>query len=181
MAIGAEIWRRLDGVRLLSLDLDGVLTDGGLYYAADGSELRKYHVRDGMGIKLVQKAGLQVSLVTMSDIPAIRIRTERLGIEHAHMGIVEKLPVLEKICAQLGIGLDAVLHIADDVNDLSVLRAVGLPVAVADAMDAVKGVARYVTEKPGGHGAVREICDLLLASRERQQANIQQQKGRMSQ
>jgi len=181
MAIAAEIWRRLEGVRLLSLDLDGVLTDGGLYYAEDGSELRKYDVKDGMGIKLVQKAGLQVCLITQSNVPAIRIRAERLGIAHAHMGIEAKLPVLQGICDRLGIGLENVMHIADDVNDLPVLRAVGLPVAVADAVDAVKAVARHVTAKNGGRGAVREMCDLLLAGRDRQKATTQQQLGSMAQ
>lgn len=181
MAIAAEIWRRLEGVRLLSLDLDGVLTDGGLYYAADGTELRKYDVKDGMGIKLVQRAGIHVSLITQSNVPAISVRAERLGIEHAHLGVEAKLPVLQRICDRLHIGLDQVMHIADDVNDLPALRAVGLPVAVADAVDAVKAVVRHVTQKPGGQGAVREMCDLLLASRDREISNRQQQLGSMAQ
>jgi 3-deoxy-D-manno-octulosonate 8-phosphate phosphatase (KDO 8-P phosphatase) len=165
MTIAAELWRRLAAVRLLSLDLDGVLTDGGLYYTDEGTELRKYDVKDGMGIKLVQRAGLAVSLITQSTAPAIAHRAVRLGIEQAHLGIEEKLPMLRKICDGLGFGLDAVLHIADDVNDLPVLRAVGLPVAVADAVAEVKAVADLTTSRPGGHGAVREICDLLLRAR----------------
>jgi 3-deoxy-D-manno-octulosonate 8-phosphate phosphatase (KDO 8-P phosphatase) len=176
MKITAELWRRLAAIRLLSLDLDGVMTDGGLYYADDGSELRKFDVRDGMGIKLVQKAGFEVSLITMSTAPAIAHRCRRLGIAHAHLGIEPKLPLLQKICDGMGIGLDKVLHLADDVNDLPVLRAVGLPVAPADAMPQVVAVARYVTQKPGGRGAIREICDLLLQAREQEtQQGSQQQ------
>jgi 3-deoxy-D-manno-octulosonate 8-phosphate phosphatase (KDO 8-P phosphatase) len=177
MTITAELWRRLAGVRLLSLDLDGVLTDGGLYYTDEGTELRKFDVKDGMGIKLVQKAGLPVSLITQGTTPAIAHRAARLGIDEAHLGIEEKLPMLRKVCEKLGIGLEAVLHIADDVNDLPVLRAVGLPVAVADAVPQVLAVARFVTAKPGGHGAVREICDLLLQARTmaaEQQRSVQQ-------
>ena len=97
------------------------------------------------------------------------------------MGIETKLPVLRGICDRLGIGLENVMHIADDVNDLPVLRAVGLPVAVADAVETVKAVARHVTFKNGGKGAVREMCDLLLASRDREKTNTQQQLGSMAQ
>jgi 3-deoxy-D-manno-octulosonate 8-phosphate phosphatase (KDO 8-P phosphatase) len=156
---------RLAGIRLLSLDLDGVLTDGGLYYTEAGDVMRKYDVKDGMGIELLMQAGLPVSVITASDTPAIATRLARLRIPHVRMGIRHKLPELQAICAGLGIGLDQVLHLADDVNDLPVLDVVGLPVAVADALPAVKAVARHTTARPGGRGAVREICDALIAAR----------------
>lgn len=153
------------GIRLLSLDLDGVLTDGGLYYTADGDAMRKYDVKDGMGIEMVLGAGLPVSVITASDTPAIATRLRKLRIPHARFGVRDKLPVLQALCAELGIGLAQVLHMADDVNDLPVLRAVGFPVAVADAVDAVRDACIHVTARPGGRGAVREVCDLLLRAR----------------
>lgn len=158
----ADLVARFRAVKLLSLDLDGTLTDGGLYYADDGSEMRKYFVQDGFGILLVKEAGIEVCLITMSDTPAIQKRIDRLKIRFGHMGVRHKLPVLKEICTQLGLGLDAVCHVADDLNDLDVMQAVGLPVAVANARPQVKQAAAYVTEAAGGDGAVREVCDLLL-------------------
>jgi len=160
--IDADLIARFRSTRLLSLDLDGTLTDGGLYYAEDGSELRKYFVQDGFGILLVKEAGIEVCLITMSDTPAIQKRIERLKIRFGHMGVRDKLPRLQQICAELGIGLDEVCHVADDLNDLDVLHAVGLPIAVANARPQIRAAAAYVTQSSGGHGAVREVCDLLL-------------------
>lgn len=160
--LDADLIAKLRQVKLLSLDLDGTLTDGGLYYAEDGSELRKYFVQDGFGIVAVKQAGIEVALITQSDTPSIGRRIERLKIRHGHMGIHDKLPKLKEICAALGIGLHEVCHVADDLNDLEVMGAVGLPVAVANARPQVKTAAAYVTEAAGGHGAVREVCDLLL-------------------
>lgn len=160
--LDADLIARFKAVKLLSLDLDGTLTDGGLYYADDGTELRKYFVQDGYGLMLVREAGIELCLITMSDTPSIQRRIDRLRIRFGHMGVRHKLPVLQAACAELGIGLDAVCHVADDLNDLDVLRAVGLPVAVANARPQVKRAAAYVTAAAGGAGAVREVCDLLL-------------------
>lgn len=147
-------------IRLLSLDLDGVLTDGGLYYTDDGSELRKFDVKDGMGVKLAMQAGLRVCLITASTAPAISHRMARLGIKEAHLGVEEKYDRLFDIAQRLDIPFSAIAHMADDVNDLSVLRKVGLPIAPADALPEVRQIARYVTDARGGRGAVREVCDL---------------------
>lgn len=156
---------RLARVALLSMDLDGTLTDGGLYYTEDGGELRKYHVRDGMGIKMVQAAGIQTAIITMSTTPAITRRAERLAIEHLVLGSHDKVAALTAICQEMGTGLDQVAHIGDDVNDLPLLRVVGCPVAVGDAIDPVKAAAIWVTPSQGGRGAVRDLCDRLLAAR----------------
>lgn len=150
-------------IRLLSLDLDGVLTDGSLYYADDGSELRKFDVKDGMGLKLAQAAGLKLCLISASTAPAIAHRMKRLGIE-AHLGIEDKRACLDAIAARHAIPLPAVAHMADDVNDLPVLRVVGLAIAPQDAMASVRATATYVTRAPGGRGAVREVTDLWRAA-----------------
>lgn len=157
--------RQTSDIQLLSLDLDGVLTDGGLYYTDGGDVMRKYDVKDGMGIEMIMAAGLPVSVITSSETLAIATRLRKLRVPHVYMGIREKLPVLQEICASLGLRMSQVMHVADDLNDLPVLRAVGFPVAVADAVSAVKDAAVYVTSKPGGRGAVREICDMLLVMR----------------
>ncbi|WP_298723173.1 HAD-IIIA family hydrolase [uncultured Ferrovibrio sp.] len=163
--LDADLIAKFRQVKLLSLDLDGTLTDGGLYYAEDGSELRKYFVQDGFGIVAVMQAGIEVALITQSDTPSISRRIEKLKIRHGYMGIHDKLPKLQEICAATGIGLHEVCHVADDLNDLELMGAIGLPVAVANARPQVKKAAVYITEASGGNGAVREVCDLLLEYR----------------
>lgn len=160
--LDADLVARFRKIKLLSLDLDGTLTDGGIYYAEDGSELRKYQVQDGYGILLVKDAGIEIALITRSDTPAIQKRIDRLKIKFGRMGVHEKLPVLKEICKTLGIGLDQVCHVADDVNDMDLMETVGLPIAVANARPQVKKAAAYITQARGGDGAVREVCDLLL-------------------
>jgi len=156
----------LAGLKLLSLDTDGVLTDGGLYYTDDGSELRKFNVKDGMGIQRVQKAGVKVAIITASSSPSIAHRGNRLGVDYVFLECEEKLETLVRICDELGIDLDQVGHVGDDLNDLPVLKAVGCPMTVADAENEVVSAAIFVTKKNGGEGAVREICNLIVAAKE---------------
>jgi len=156
---------RLAAVQLLTLDVDGVLTDGSLYYAEDGTQLRKFNVKDGMGIKLAMAAGVRVALITASTTPAIRIRGEQLGVGHVFLGALDKLATVDTLCRELGIGLDAVAHIGDDLNDLPVLQAVGCPMTVADAVREVRDAVLFVSGRGGGEGAVREICDILAAAK----------------
>ncbi len=161
LAPGAD----LAGIKLLSCDIDGVLTDGGLYYADDGTRFARFHVLDGMGLKRVQAVGIKTAFITQSRTRYIETRARDLGIDHCHLGIEDKLQTMQAILADLPFGLEAVCHIADDVNDLSLLRAVGLPVTVPGGMPQVQAVCRYVTGAEGGNGAVRELCEAILASR----------------
>ena len=156
---------KLKSIKLLSLDVDGVLTDGGLYYADDGSQLRKFNVKDGMGMKMARQAGVDVCIITASKTSAIHHRGEVLGIPHVFVGVDDKLSTLNGLCADLGIALSDVAHMGDDVNDLPVLQRVGLSLTVADAVDAVLETVDYVTRRNGGTGAVREICDLLVKAK----------------
>jgi 3-deoxy-D-manno-octulosonate 8-phosphate phosphatase (KDO 8-P phosphatase) len=157
---------RLERVRLVSLDVDGVMTDGGLYYAEDGGELRRFNVRDGMGIKALMTAGIPVAFVTSSRTRAIGNRAAALGVPHCLLGVEDKLAALERLCETLRVGLNEVAHVADDVNDLPVLKRVGCPVAVADAHPYVLAAAAFVTERAGGDGAVRELAERLLSIRQ---------------
>jgi len=164
--IGASVRARLAAVRLLSVDVDGVLTDGGIYVADDGRQMRKFNVKDGMGLQLVQQAGIAVAVVTAGTTGAIRHRIEGLGIRHLCMGVEDKLAALDVVRAELGVEWPAVAHIGDDINDLPVLGRVGCPLTVADGIDAARAAAIHVTARRGGDGAVREICDLLLRLRQ---------------
>src|SRR3989338_10735622 len=160
-----ELLARLRGIKLLSLDVDGVLTDGGLYYAEDGRQLRKFNVKDGMGMKSAMGVGVEIAIISAGDAPCILKRGKDLGIRNVHIGAEDKLAKLKEICAELGIALAHAAHMGDDLNDIPALEAVGCALTVADAVEAVKNLADFVTEKGGGGGAVREICDLLAEAK----------------
>lgn len=160
-----EMIARLKTIRLLSLDVDGVLTDGGLYYGDDGPQLRRFSVRDGQGIKMVQAAGVEVCIISAGQPVGIAARAADLGIRFAHTRVPDKLAVLDGILAELGIARDAVAHIGDDVPDIVVMDAVGLAITVPDAAPEAAARAAYMTSAQPGQGAVREICNLILRSR----------------
>jgi 3-deoxy-D-manno-octulosonate 8-phosphate phosphatase (KDO 8-P phosphatase) len=146
-----DVRARLARVKLLVLDVDGVLTDGSLYYTERGEEIKKFHVRDGQGIKLAQQAGIAVALMSGNASGAVEQRARVLGIPYVFLGVNDKLTTLVQVA-----------YVGDDVNDLATLHAVGCPCTVADAIPANRACAIYVTHLPGGQGAVREICDLLV-------------------
>mgnify|MGYP001273807714 CR=1 FL=1 len=160
-----QLIERLKSVKLLSLDVDGVLTDGGLYYAEDGLPLRKFNVKDGLGMKRAMEAGVEVAIVSAATMASIHHRGEFLGIRHVFTAVADKLETVGTLCQELGISLAEVAHVGDDLNDIPLMGQIGCPLTVAGAVPEVLGVAAYVTERPGGEGAVREICDLLVASR----------------
>jgi len=157
-----EILRQLSKVRLLSLDVDGVLTDGGLYYADDGRIQRKYNVKDGVGIQRAMKAGVQVAIISAGVSGSVPERAATLGIAHVFTGVDDKRAVLQQLCETLGVELNETAHIGDDINDVPLLQAVGCPIAVADAQPEAFEAANIITERNGGAGAVREICDALV-------------------
>ena len=163
-AARTSLSRALKGVRLFATDVDGVLTDGGMYYSESGDELKKFNTRDGMGIKLLQRAGLITALITMEETKLVMRRAEKLAIPEVHQGAREKLAVLRALAARHGLTLEEMAYIGDDVNDLEALKAVGFSAAPADAMPSVLKVVNYVCRKSGGEGAVREVVDLILAA-----------------
>ncbi len=152
-------------IRLLLLDVDGVLTDGGLWYPPAGPPTVRFHVRDGYGLVLARRAGLLVGIVSGRDLPQVRRRADELGLDEIHLGIRDKGPVVEEILARRGLPPEEACFVGDDLLDLPALARVGLPVAVADAAPEVRSAAAWVTSLPGGHGAVREVVDRLLAAR----------------
>jgi len=151
-------------IRLLSCDVDGVLTDGGLYYDKDGYALARFHVLDGMGLKRLQQTGVRTCFVTQSRSAAISARAGVLGIDRCLMGVDDKRDIVADLAAEFGFTLAEVCHIADDVNDLSLLRAVGVPVTVPGGVPEVQAACAFTTRTIGGSGAVRELCEAIIGS-----------------
>jgi len=149
-------------VRLLCLDVDGVLTDGGILIDDRGHETKRFHVHDGAGLRMWRSLGLEVAVITGRRGMALRHRLEELGIRIVVSGAGDKVAAFEQIARELGVHASQAAMIGDDLPDLPLLRVCGYPVAVPDAVEEVKAVARYVTTRPGGGGAVRDAIEHLL-------------------
>jgi 3-deoxy-D-manno-octulosonate 8-phosphate phosphatase (KDO 8-P phosphatase) len=158
---------RVAAVRLLILDVDGVLTDGSITYTSSGEELKRFHVRDGSGIKLWQKIGHLVAILSGRSSPAVSLRAAELGIRIVHQASHDKQRSLQAILNEAKMVPDQVCAIGDDVQDLHLLGQVGVRVAVQDACPEVRECADYVTQTPGGHGAVRDMIEWLMKSQGR--------------
>ncbi len=163
----AEVWNRAQPIRLLILDVDGVLTDGRLYFGPQGEALKVFHVRDGHGIKMAQKGGLEIAMVSGRRSDAAYHRARELGVNRFYEGVRDKLAALEELLAALRLSPAQVAAVGDELVDLPLMARVGLGVAVADAVPEVKAAAHWITSAPGGRGAVREVCDLLLKAQGR--------------
>ncbi len=157
--------QKLKRIRLLLLDVDGVLTDGSITYSDTGSETKVFNVKDGLGLKLLMEAGIQVCLVTGRRSEALQHRCRDLGIRYLFDGVGRKDQLLEKILELTGADADSTAFVGDDLPDLCLMRRVGLAIAVADAHDLVRKNADWITSAAGGRGAVREVCDALMEAR----------------
>ena len=160
-----DLVTRAAGIRLLVLDVDGVLTDGRLHYDADGREAKSFHVRDGYGMKQVMRAGIAIAVISGRNSAATAARMAELGVPHVLLGHEDKATVFRQLLGRLGIQPGDTACVGDDLPDLPLIEMAGLGIAVADAHPPVRAAARWVTAQPGGHGAVREVCDLLTAAR----------------
>ena len=160
-----QLTARLAGVRLLVMDVDGVLTDGGIYYTERGDELKRFDVRDGQGLVLLRQAGVLTAVITRRRSEIVERRADELGIVEVHQGATDKRAILEALLARRGLSASDAAYVGDDIGDLPAMRLVGIPIAVADAVAPVKRAAAYVTHARPGHGAIRELCDLILAAK----------------
>lgn len=149
-------------ITLLMLDVDGVLTTGALPYDGDGNVVKSFHVQDGAGMRAWRLAGGVAAIVSGRESPAVRRRAEDLGISLVWQGVADKLPVFEALCRDVGVRPEAACVVGDDTLDLAPMKVCGYPIAVANAVPAVKRAARFVTRRRGGEGAVREAIDRLL-------------------
>ncbi len=154
--------KKLAAIKLLLLDVDGVLTDGRIIYDNQGNELKAFDVKDGHGLKLLQRSGVKVGIITGRSSAVVAKRAQELGIEILYQGALSKLGPYQEILAEQGLSDEQVAYVGDDVVDLPILRRVGFSATVADAVPDVQPLVDYVTTRPGGRGAVREICDLIL-------------------
>lgn len=161
-------------VRLMVLDVDGVLTDGGLYYDESGCVLKRFNVQDGLAIKMAPKAGLEFAVITGLDSPAVRRRVTELGITHYHPGHHRKAPILRRISEQTGISLTHMAYVGDDWVDAAPMSLVGLPIAVPNARPEILKLAAWTTASPGGQGAVREAIDFVLRAQGKLEAMWQE-------
>jgi YrbI family 3-deoxy-D-manno-octulosonate 8-phosphate phosphatase len=153
-------------VRLLCVDVDGVLTDAGMYYGPDGEVMKKFNTRDGMGLARLREAGVAVAIISGEDSAIVHARAAKLKIDDVFCGASNKRIAIDELCTRHGLDLDEVAFIGDDLNDLPALECVGLACAVADAAEPVQAIAHFVTQRRGGDGAVRELCELLIAARQ---------------
>lgn len=159
-----ELLLKAQDMRVAFFDVDGVLTDGGLYFSAEGETLKRFHTLDGHGLKLLQRAGITPVVITGRDSKPLRVRLQALGIVHAHFGIDYKRPAAEHALQLLGFGWHQAAAIGDDWPDLAVLQRSAFACAPPDAHAEARARAHYVTRARGGEGAVREFCDLLLVA-----------------
>jgi 3-deoxy-D-manno-octulosonate 8-phosphate phosphatase (KDO 8-P phosphatase) len=156
------IRERAARIRLLILDVDGVLTDGSLYLGDDGQEFKAFNARDGHGMVLLQEAGVRLAVISGRSSNLVRIRMEHLGVARVYQGRRDKVPAYDELKQTLELPDDACAYVGDDVIDLPVMRRVGLAIAVSDAHALVRRHAHWCTDAPGGRGAVREVCELIM-------------------
>lgn len=159
-----EVRRRAAAIRMVLLDVDGVLTDGRLYLGRDGEEFRAFYVRDGLAIRLGQSAGLEFGIVSGRDSPLVTLRAKELKIEHVHQGVHAKGQRFDEIVAATGLEPSQVCFVGDDLIDVPALRRAGLAVCPADSCEETVKFAHYICKNKGGRGAVREVVDLILRS-----------------
>ncbi|HDL20802.1 MAG TPA: hypothetical protein ENH30_05930 [Nitrospirae bacterium] len=160
--ITMRISEKLSKIKMFIMDVDGVLTDAGMYYSATGDEMKKFNTRDGMGLKLLRKSGIKQAIITGENTQIVKDRARKLKIDEVHLGIDNKIAVLESLLSKYSLAPDEVAYIGDDINDLAIFDKVGIACSVSDALDDVKQKADYVTKAKGGEGAVREVCEILL-------------------
>ena len=163
--IGQLVLEKAAKIRMLLLDVDGVLTDGTLLYTSGGEECKQFDTQDGFGITLLRQAGIATGIITARSSQVVERRATELGIDHLHQGARKKGEAYREIVKSTGIKPFEIAYMGDDWLDLVLLQQVGLAIAPAGAADEVKSVAHYVTPRPGGHGAVRDACNLILHAR----------------
>ena len=165
--VTADVLKRCREVRLISFDVDGVLTDGLLYYCDDGREIKAFNVQDGAALKLLQEHGIAIAILTGRSSPMVTRRAEELGIRHVYQGLADKRVALDAICAELALEPREIAHVGDDLPDIAIFDAVGLAISVPNGHPGARARADHVTATHGGHGVAREVCELVLRAQSR--------------
>ena len=162
--ISGEVVEKAKRVKMLIVDIDGVMTDGRIVYSIYGDELKFFDVTDGFGISLLNRAGIKTVIITAKKSRIVKHRARDLKVAKAYQGFLDKLIPIEKLLKEFKIAPEEICFMGDDLPDVPVLKRVGLAVSVPNALDEVRAIAHHITSKAGGRGAVREVCDLLLKS-----------------
>lgn len=162
--------KKLSAIKLVASDCDGVLTDGGLYYGDDGTEFKRFHVMDGMGFLLLKESGIITAFITAENTPLVKRRAEKLKVDHLVMGTKDKLGALSELCRQHGISLEEACYIGDDVFDVPAIKGCGFGCAPSSANDYIRKEADYITQKGGGEGCFRELADMILQAKDKDNA-----------
>ncbi|MCB1866370.1 MAG: 3-deoxy-manno-octulosonate-8-phosphatase KdsC [Chromatiales bacterium] len=157
-----DIIERARAIRMVIFDVDGVLTDGSLFLGDDGQEYKAFYSRDGHGMKMLQASGVSIGVITGRSSEVVRIRMQSLGVEHVYQGRLDKLPAYNELRERTGFADHEVAYVGDDVMDLPVMRVVGLAIAVGDAHPLVRTHAHWLAPSPGGRGAARDVCELIM-------------------
>ena len=168
-----NILDRAKKIRLVIFDVDGVLTDGSLYMGDDGQEYKAFHSRDGHGMKMLQKTGVKIGIITGRTSRVVSLRMQHLGVQYVFQGQLEKLPAYESLKRELSLQDDQIAYVGDDVVDLPIMRRVGLAIAVQDAHRLVRQEAHWQTPSAGGRGAAREVCELIMDAGGSLEASLQ--------
>lgn len=164
MKLTADIQRRAAAIRMLAMDVDGVLTDGQLLFSDNGLELKAFNTQDGQGLNLLAKQGIQLAIITGRKSTTVDHRAKELNIQHVYQACSNKLETLQHLMESSKLSLQEIAYVGDDLPDLPVLTRVGFAVAVADAAADVKEHSHWVTPRPGGKGAIRDVCELILTA-----------------
>jgi 3-deoxy-D-manno-octulosonate 8-phosphate phosphatase (KDO 8-P phosphatase) len=162
MAISKEVLVRASSIKLLIFDVDGVMTDGGLTIGDDGQEYKTFNTQDGLGMKLLKASGVQMAIITGRTSNVVKQRSESTGVAHFYQGVDDKLVAFNDLIAKLNIAPEHAAFMGDDIVDMPPMLRCGLALSVPAAPESVKSRAHYVTVKEGGHGAVREVCELIM-------------------
>lgn len=151
-------------IRLIAFDVDGVMTDGGLYYSDSGEEFKRFNSLDGHGLKMLRASGVEIAIITGRTSRCVEARALNLGISHLYQGVENKLDAMVDLLNKLKLSRDAAAYMGDDIVDLTVMRHVGLAISVPEAPQLVREHSAYVTQRSGGHGAVREACEMIMSA-----------------
>ncbi|QBQ54127.1 3-deoxy-manno-octulosonate-8-phosphatase KdsC [Nitrosococcus wardiae] len=168
-----EVFVRASAIKLVIFDVDGVLTDGGLFLSDDGQEYKVFYSRDGHGMKMLQYTGVQIGIITGRTSQVVSHRMESLGITHVYQGQKIKLPAYEHLLEKLSFQTHETAYVGDDVVDLAIMQRVGLAIAVQDAHPLVKQHAHWITPNPGGRGAARDACELIMEAQGTLEAQLE--------
>lgn len=160
-----NILNRAKKIKLVITDIDGVLTDGGMYYTANGDIMKRFHVRDGMGVTLLRKNNISTIIITKEQTPMVKQWAKRMKIKRLFDGVKQKEKILQRICTQFKVKQDEIAFIGDDINDVELLKMVGFSAVPKDAISIAKNNSNYICKKKGGEGALREVAEIILSAK----------------